>query len=446
MYAYFDSFWAAAVNLVWGLPLVVTLGLAGAYFTAISRLSPLRHARHALALLSGRYDRSSDPGEISHFRALSAALSGTIGMGNIAGVAIAITAGGAGAVFWMWVAGALGMATKFFTCTLSCMYRKPDENGVMQGGPMYYIEVGLGRRYRPLSILFAGCGMVGCLGVFQSNQLARLLAAEWSIEPAMTGVTAMLIVGSVVLGGAVRVGRVAGIVVPAMCLGYLAGASVVIFDHLADVPVILRAIVVGAFDPSAAFGAGAGVTIKEILITGVKRAVFSNEAGVGTEAMAHGAARTAEPVREGLVAMLGPFTDTHVVCTLTALVILASGVAPQDAGVVMTAQAFESSMPRLGAPLLSLIFALFALTTMITYAYYSIKCARYLFGHHYGGYFVYAYLVLIPCAAVWHPRTTVNIVDTAFALMVVPNLIASILLAPWVLRAMEDYFHRSPDA
>lgn len=204
MDASFDSFWAAAVNVAWGLPLVVTLGLGGAYFSAISRLAPLRHA---FALLSGRYDRSSDLGEISHFRALSAALSGTIGMGNIAGVAIAITAGGAGAVFWMWVAGALGMATKFFTCTLSYMHRKPNENGVLQGGPMYYIDVGFGRRYRPLSILFAGCGMVGCLGVFQSNQLASLLTAEWSIEPAMTGVAAILIVGSVVLGGAAQVGR-----------------------------------------------------------------------------------------------------------------------------------------------------------------------------------------------------------------------------------------------
>ena len=438
----FSAFWSQAVGLVWGLPLVVMLGSAGLYFTVISRLAPLRHIGHAFAILSGRYDRARDPGEISHFRALSAALSGTIGMGNIAGVAIAITVGGSGAVFWMWVAGALGMATKFFTCTLSCMYRKPDAQGVMQGGPMYYIEVGLGRRFRPLAVVFAACGMVGCLGVFQSNQLANLLAEQWSITHLATGLAAMLIVGTVVIGGAARVGRVAGLLVPAMCIGYLLGAVVVILDNAAQVPAVLTAIVAGAFDADSALGGAAGLTVKEILVTGVKRAVFSNEAGVGTEAMAHGAARTNEPVREGLVAMLGPFIDTHVVCTLTALVILTSGVAPHEAGVVMTAQAFESSMPGFGAAVLGVIFTLFAVTTMITYAYYSIKCARYLFGHERGGHFVYFYLVLIPLAAVWSPATTVNMVDTAFALMVIPNLIATVLLAPRVVSASVEYFSK----
>ncbi|MEE2982520.1 MAG: amino acid carrier protein [Pseudomonadota bacterium] len=438
----FSAFWNQAVGLVWGLPLVVMLGSAGLYFTVISRLVPLRHMGHAFAILSGRYDRARDPGEISHFRALSAALSGTIGMGNIAGVAIAITMGGSGAVFWMWVAGALGMATKFFTCTLSCMYRKPDALGVMQGGPMYYIEVGLGRRYRPLALAFAAFGMVGCLGVFQSNQLANLLAAQWSITHLATGLLAMLIVGVVVIGGAVRVGRVAGLLVPMMCVAYLLGAVIVILDHASQVPAVLTAIVAGAFDADSALGGAAGLTVKEILVTGVKRAVFSNEAGVGTEAMAHGAARTNEPVREGLIAMLGPFIDTHVICTLTALVILTSGVAPHEAGVVMTAQAFESSMPGFGAAVLGVIFTLFAVTTMITYAYYSIKCARYLFGHERGAHFVYFYLVLIPLAAVWNPATTVNMVDTAFALMVIPNLIATVLLAPRVLSASVEYFSR----
>lgn len=438
----FSSFWNQAVSLVWGLPLVVMLGAAGVYFTIISRLAPFRHMRHAVAILSGRYEGPQDAGEISHFRALSAALSGTIGMGNIAGVAIAITVGGSGAVFWMWVAGALGMATKFFTCTLSCMYRKADAEGVMQGGPMYYIELGLGSRFRPLAVMFAACGMVGCLGVFQSNQLANLLNAQWSIGHISTGVIAMLIVGIVVIGGAVRVGRVAGLLVPMMCVGYLLGAAVVIIDNAAQVPAVLAAIVAGAFDADLALGGAAGLTVKEILVTGVKRAVFSNEAGVGTEAMAHGAARTNEPVREGLVAMLGPLIDTHVVCTLTALVILTSGVAPHEAGVVMTAEAFERSMPGFGAGLLSVIFCLFALTTMITYAYYSIKCARYLFGHERGGRFVYIYLALIPLAAVWSPATTVNMVDTAFALMVIPNLIATVLLAPQVLAATRDYFSR----
>jgi AGCS family alanine or glycine:cation symporter len=438
----FDEFWADAVGIIWGLPLVFLLGAAGAYFTVVSRALPLRHAGHALAVLSGRYDRSTDPGEITHFQALSTALSATIGMGNIAGVAVAITMGGSGAVFWMWVAGALGMATKYFSCTLSCLYRKRDEDGVWQGGPMYYIEIGMGERFKPLAIMFALCGTIGCLGIFQANQLANLFADQWSVSNWVTGIAAMTVVGVVVIGGVKRIGGVARFVVPVMCLLYIIGSLVVVTDHLERIPLVLRAIVLGAFDPDALIGGGAGIAFKEILVTGVKRAVFSNEAGVGTAALAHGAARTAEPVREGLVAMLGPFIDTHLVCTLTALVILTSGVAPHPAGVVMTAQAFETSMPGIGASVLALVFALFALSTMVSYAYYSQKCARYVFGKRRGGQFIYVYLLLLPCGAIWHPTTTINIIDSAFALMVIPNLTACIYLAPRVLAATGDYFRR----
>lgn len=418
------------------------LGAAGAYFTIISRALPLRQAGQAFAILTGRYDKASDPGEITHFQALSTALSATIGMGNIAGVAVAITMGGSGAVFWMWVAGALGMATKYFSCTLSCLYRRRDEDGVWQGGPMYYIELGMGPRFKPLAIMFALSGMVGCLSIFQANQLAHLMSNQWSIAHVLTGLVAMIIVGGIVIGGVGRIARVTGYVVPAMCLLYLVGSLVVVIDHAEQIPHVLYAIVFGAFDPTALIGGGAGIAFKEILVTGVKRAVFSNEAGVGTAALAHGAARTTEPVREGLVAMIGPFIDTHLVCTLTALVILTSGVAPHDAGVVMTALAFETSMPGVGASVLTLVFTLFALTTMISYAYYSQKCARYLFGKRYGGHFIYVYLALLPCGAVWHPTTTINIIDSAFALMVVPNLIACVYLAPKVLAATGDYFRR----
>ncbi len=438
----FDQFWAAAVGLVWGLPLVLMLGAAGTFFTLMSGALPLRHARHAFAILTGRYDRASDPGEITHFQALSTALSATIGMGNIAGVAVAITMGGSGAVFWMWVAGALGMATKYFSCTLSCLYRKRDEDGVWQGGPMYYIELGMGQNFRPLAVMFALCGTIGCLGIFQSNQLANLLKDQWSVATWITGVAAMATVGSIVVGGISRIGRVARLLVPAMCLIYIAGSLVVVIDNVDRVPLVLKAILFGAFDPSAVIGGGAGIAFKEILVTGVKRAVFSNEAGVGTAALAHGAARTSEPVREGLVAMLGPFIDTHIVCTLTALVILTSGVAPHPAGVVMTAHAFESSMPGIGAGVLALVFALFALSTMVSYAYYSQKCARYVFGKRRGGHFIYVYLLLLPCGAVWHPTTTINIIDCAFGLMVIPNLIACVYLAPQVMAATRDYFIR----
>jgi len=440
----FDSLSAQIVGLLWGLPLVFMLFAAGAYFTLLCRLIPFRRAGHAFAVLTGRYDNKNDPGEISHFQALSTALSATIGMGNIAGVAVAIVTGGSGAVFWMWVAGALGMATKYFSCTLSCLYRKRDADGVWQGGPMYYIELGMGKRFKPLAMMFALCGMVGCLGIFQANQLANLVESEWQVADWITGLVAMCVVGVIVIGGVGRIGRVTRFVVPAMCLLYILGGLIVIVDHADQVPAVLHGIVVGAFDPSAVIGGGAGLAFKEILVTGVKRAVFSNEAGVGTAALAHGAARTAEPVREGLVAMLGPFIDTHLVCTLTALVILTSGVGSHEAGVVMTAHAFESSMPGIGTIVLSLVFTLFALSTMVSYAYYSQKCARYVLGKRYGGSFVYVYLILLPCGAVWHPSTTINIIDSAFALMVIPNLIACVYLAPAVLGATKDYFRRYP--
>ena len=418
------------------------LGAAGLYFTIISRALPIRQATHAFSILGGRYDKSVDPGEITHFQALSTALSATIGMGNIAGVAVAITMGGSGAVFWMWVAGALGMATKYFSCTLSCLYRKRDEEGVLQGGPMYYIELGMGPRFKPLAVIFSLSGMIGCLSIFQANQLAQLMSNQWSIAHELTGLTAMIIVGVIVIGGVTRIAQVTGYAVPAMCLLYLLGSFVVVIDHAEQVPHVLYAIIVGAFDPTALIGGSIGIAFKEILITGVKRAVFSNEAGVGTAALAHGAARTAEPVREGLVAMIGPFIDTHLICTLTALVILTSGVTTHEAGVVMTADAFEMSMPGIGASILTLVFTLFALTTMVSYAYYSQKCARYLFGKRYGGNFIYIYLLLLPCGAVWHPTTTINIIDSAFALMVIPNLIACVYLSPKVLVATRKYFCR----
>ncbi len=438
----FDDFWASTVGLVWGLPLVITLGAAGAYFTLLSGFLPFRKAKHAIAVLFGRYDSRTGPGELSHFKALTTALSATIGMGNIAGVAVAISMGGSGAVFWMWMAGLLGMATKFFSCSLAVMYRRPDEDGVLQGGPMYTIELGLGPAFKPLAIAFAACGMIGCLGIFQANQLAKLIENQHAVNPLLTGLIAMVVVAYVIFGGVTRLGKVTGFVVPAMVILYILGGVVVVFVHREQIPTVISAIVLGAFDPSAMLGGGAGLAFKEVLVTGVKRAVFSNEAGVGTAALAHATARTNEPIREGLVAMLGPFIDTIIVCTITALVILTSGVPNHEAGVVMTATAFDSAMPGFGALLLLVVFTLFALSTMVSYAYYSQKCARYIFGKRHGGKFLYLYLALLPCGAVWHPTTTINIIDTAFALMVIPNLIATVVLAPKVLAAARDYFQR----
>lgn len=439
----FSAFWAAAAGQVWGLPMVALLMGTGLYFLFRCRMLPFLAMGHTLAILRGRYNDPGDPGEISHFQALTAALSATIGMGNIAGVAIAISAGGPGALFWMWLAALVGMATKFFDCTLACMYRKADERGIAQGGPMYAIEVGLGPRYRPLAWLFALCGMVGLLPIFQANQLAGLLQVHWGIDRAATGFTCMAIVALVLLGGVVRVGQVTSKVVPAMCLLYVGACLAVVGANIHQVPSLIASIFSSAFGAEAAVGGAVGLGFRQVLVTGVQRAVFSNEAGIGTAALAHGAARTDEPVREGLVAMIGPFVDTHIICTLTALVVLSAGGAALDGdGVVMTANAFNEALPGLGSVLLGLAFTLFALSTMLAYAYYNLKCARYLLGLRRGDRFRYVYLALIPLGALWSQDTVVNMIDTVFALMAIPNLIAALLLAPRVMAALNDYRRR----
>ncbi len=438
----FDSFWKYAVDFVWGLPLVILISSASLYFFFVSGLKPFRAIKHSIEILLGRYDKEKAPGQISHFQALCSALSGTIGMGNIAGVAIAIATGGAGAIFWMWFAGLLGMMTKFFTCTLSCLFRKKDSKGIEQGGPMYFIEVGLGKRYKPLAMFFALCGMLGCIPMFQTNQLASLLEKQWQIPGWVSGLSLACIIGVVIIGGIERIGKITSRLVPLMFLSYLFMCLFVILGQIEKVPQILIHIFSHAFGTDAIVGGAMGLTFKEVLITGIKRAVFSNEAGVGTEALAHGAAKTREPVREGLVAMLGPLIDTHIVCTLTALVILISGVSQQESGVLMAAAAFEQVMPDLGRLLLLCIFSLFAISTMITYSYYSQKCAVYVLGEKMGNKYLYVYLMLILFAAIWQQMTIINIIDTMFALMVIPTLLSTFLLSHHVVHAMQEYFRK----
>jgi AGCS family alanine or glycine:cation symporter len=438
----FENFWGAAVDIAWGLPMVILLISAGIYFTIAGKFLPFRAIRHAINILRGKYDDPDDPGEISHFRALTSALSATIGMGNIAGVAIAISLGGPGAIFWMWVAGFVGMSTKYFTCTLAIFYRKKDERGIEQGGPMYFIEVGLGKYFKPLAILFAICGMIGCLAMFQVNQLAGLLESNWQIENWITGVVCMIFVGVVILGGIVRVGQVTSKIVPAMFVLYFVSAGYVILSNYQVIPGLFVSIISQAFGGQAIIGGGTAVIFKEVLITGIKRAVFSNEAGVGTASMAHGAAKTKEPVREGLIAMLGPFLDTNIVCTMTALVILSTGVPYATDGVVMTVSAFEKAMPGVGRYILTLAIIMFSVSTMISYSYYSLKCSRYLFGYRFGSYYVYVYIVSLLFAAIWSQSTVINILDTSFAMMAIPTLIGTLLLSRRVVKATREYFGR----
>jgi AGCS family alanine or glycine:cation symporter len=435
-------------NAVWSTPLVSLLLGGGIFFALYSRGLPYRHFGHAVGIMLGRHDTSEQPGELTHGQALAAALSGTMGLGNIAGVALAIVAGGPGAVFWMWVSALVGVATKFFTCTLAVMHRGNDSLGRLQGGPMYVVREALPRGLYPLAILFAAAGLVGTLPMFQANQLTALLRTHLPVtaDPLslnlLIGLGIAAVVAGVIFGGLPRVARVAVALLPAMVSVYLAMTLWLLVANAAAVPVVLGQIVSGAFSADAAYGGLLGV-----ILIGISRGAFSNEAGVGTEAMAHGAARTNEPIREGLVAMLGPVIDTLLVCTCTAFVILIAGDWQDPAaasGIALTANAFSTHLGAVGEVLLLLVAVILSTTTMFTGWYYGAKCFGFLFGagiqHHYRWFFV---LAVIFGAAV-SIDTVFNLISGAYGLMAIPTMVSTLWLAPQVKAAAKDYFRRHP--
>ena len=436
-------------DLAWGPWLLILILGGGAYFIVLSRLLPFRYMAHGIALLSGKYDKEG-PGEITHFQALSSALAGTIGMGNIAGVAVAITVGGPGAVFWMWATAILGITTKFFTCTLSVMYRGQDSEGNLQGGPMYVITEGLGEKYRPLAVFFCVAGVVGCLPLFQTNQLVQtireviFLKNGWISADQTTafnlaaGLILAAVVSTVIFGGLGRIARVASRLVPVMALIYISAAFYVLMLNFQEVPHYLALIVTDAFSGLAVAGGAIGT----VIATGVRRGAFSNEAGIGTEAMAHGAARTSEPVREGLVAMLGPVIDTLIICTATALLILMTGAwqLTDLSGVSITNAAFEMALPGYGSYLLIVCVFFFSITTIFSYSYYGSKCLSFLIGAERKHYYNYIIVVMTVVASMLSLDAMVGLVDGAFALMANPTMTSTILLAPKVMVAARTYF------
>lgn len=450
LYDTIDGFMASTANFLWGTPLVILLLGGGFYFSIVSRLVPFAYLRHAIDILLGKYDSEDDPGQITHFEALSSALSSTVGMGNIAGVALAIHTGGPGAIFWMWCTAILGMSTKFFTCTLALMYRGKDDLGEIQGGVMYYIEEGLGEKFKPLAIMFSVSGLFGCTIFFQANQLSQIIR-ENLYKPLgifqvdivtgdlITGCVVATLVGIVIFGGIKRIAKVASKMVPAMVGIYLIAAIIIIGKNIETVPNIFSLIIKDAFSGNAV----AGGAIGSMISIGVRRGLFSNEAGTGTETMAHGAAKTKEPVREGLVAMLGPFIDTIIVCSITAIVILLSGVYTEDLnGVSMTVSAFEHELGFLGKVLIMVAVLTFSLSTMFGYSYYGRKCTSYLFGTKWKIVYNWFYVIMIVLASAISIDIAINFMDSAFALMVIPTIISTIILAPKVLSESKKYFNK----
>jgi alanine or glycine:cation symporter, AGCS family len=445
---------AAFSSAVWGLPLLILLIGGGLYLLVLSHFLPFRFIGHAIQVLRGKYDDPDDPGEITHFQALTTALSSTIGMGNIAGVAVAISIGGPGAVFWMWVSAIVGMSTKFFTCTLAIMYRGKDSAGELQGGPMYFIMEGLGKSWKPLAVMFSVCGLIGALPVFNVNQLTQaindILLAPNGVE---VGFTSNLIVGLVlvgitaivILGGLGRISRTASKMVPSMVLLYFVSVVIILVVNIDVVPkyfamIFTDAFAAGNFKGDAFFGGLVG----GLILLGIKRGAFSNEAGIGTAPLAHGAAKTNEPVREGLVAMLGPAIDTLLICTLTALAILVTGVweTTSDNGVSLTASAFSEAMPVYGKYLLLVCIAVFSISSLFSYSYYGSKCMSFLIGADKKHYYNYIYITSIILGATTSLSAMINLIDGVFALMAIPTMTATIILAPKVAKEFAAYRQR----
>lgn len=440
-------------NWIWGPPILVLLLGGGTYFLIHSGFVPITKIGHAVKLLRGKYDDAKIPGQISSFQALMAAIAATVGLGNISGVAIAINMGGPGAIFWMWVAAFVGMATKFYTCSLAIMYRGKDSSGEIQGGPMYVIEYGMGKRWKFLSILFCVAGILGLLAIFTANQLTAVIQ-EVMIQPEtdeedmrnrwIIGIGIMVITSVVILGGIKRIASVASKMVPFMVAIYFATVMYIVFKYIGQVPEMLMTIVVDAFTGNAVMGGAVGA----VIITGARRAAFSNEAGIGTAPMVHGASKNNEPIREGLIAMLGPFIDTIVVCTLTALVILLTGVwqDSENDGVKLTLEAFEMAIPVHGKYLLMLSVLIFALSTIFTYSYYGHKCTNYLFGADKANYYNYFYLITIVLGAVASLEVVISFVDAMYAIMAIPTIFSTIYLSSKVKAASKDYFARMKNA
>ncbi len=558
---------------IWSMPLVILLVGSGVYFSIRLVFPQFRRIGHSIAVARGKYDNPDDPGDITHFQALCAALSATVGVGNIAGVAIALHAGGPGAIFWMWVAALFGMVTKYAECTLSQKYRVIHSNGTISGGPMYYIEKGMGSRFKWMAIVFASCGLIATFGggnMVQSNSMtiaftdqfatqkfynstplskmnngketgiaqdtmfivkvsdgktievdisraktvsdllnaindhpenmSRVTMAEIATDRnsieftdltdgkheftlasanggklikdlgfingegninklsngkistvipdklllrAVLGVAISAIVGMVIIGGIKRIGKVASKLVPVMSAIYVAGALFIIlwnYDRIAD---SFYLIFKHAFTPTAATGGFAGATVLYAITWGVRRAAFSNEAGLGSAPIAHAAAKTKEPVREGLVAMMGPLIDTLIICTMTALVIIITeewtGKADSS---VLTKNAFNAGIPYFGGVIVAIGLILFAISTAISWSYYGDRCAEYLFGSRAIMPYRCVYVVALFVGAMVQLEFVWNFSDITLGLMAIPNLIAIIALSGVVISLTKDYFSR----
>jgi AGCS family alanine or glycine:cation symporter len=426
----------------WGPPMLILLVGTGFWLTFALRGLQFTKLGHALYLaLIKRKEETDQPGDITHFQALMTALSATVGTGNIAGVATAIAIGGPGALFWMWITGLVGMATKYAEAVLAVKYRIIDENGEMSGGPMYYISKGLNMPWLgALFAIFAAVAAFGIGNMVQSNSVADAVQATFNVPPAATGIALMVLSAAVILGGIKSIGRVTSVLVPIMIVFYVIAALYIIITNISGVPAALTFIVKQAFNPTAATGGFAGAGIMLAIRMGVARGVFSNESGLGSAPIAAAAAQTKNPVTQALVSMTQTFIDTIIVCTMTGLVLILTGAwSNGQTGAELTTTAFATGMPG-GAYVVTVGIILFAYSTMLGWCYYGEKAMEYLFGVKSIMPYRIVFIALIGVGAIAKLSFVWNLSDTLNGLMAIPNLIGLLLLTPVIVSETKKYF------
>jgi alanine or glycine:cation symporter, AGCS family len=442
------SGWINAINgVVWGpMMLVLILGV-GLFLQLGLKLAPILKLGTGFRLMwQGRSAADSDvkEGDITPFQALMTAMSATVGTGNIAGVATAVFLGGPGALFWMWCTALVGMATKFAEAVLAVKYREVDEKGNHVGGPMYYIKNGLGPKWAWMGTLFAIFGAMAGFGIgntVQSNSVAHVLESTFSVPLWASGLVMMVLTGAVLLGGIKRIGSVAEALVPLMAIGYLLAGLVVLAINAAELPHALELVISHAFTGTAAEGGFAGAAVWAAIRYGVARGVFSNEAGLGSAPIAHAASQTRDPVRQGLIAMLGTFIDTIIICSITGLAIVSSGLWTSGvSGAALTSAAFSAALPGVGDYIVAIALAVFAFTTILGWSVYGERCTEYLFGVKAIVPFRILWIISVPLGAVVSLDFVWLLADTLNALMAIPNLIALALLSPVVFKLANEYF------
>lgn len=428
---------------VWGVPLLVLLMGTGIYLTVRLGLVQLLKLPRALRLIVKA--ENAGEGDVSSFAALCTALAATVGTGNIVGVATALKAGGPGALFWMWIAGFFGMATKYAEGVLAIKYRTITDDGYVSGGPMYYITEGLGKAWKPLAVFFSVAGVLAALlgiGTFaQVNSITDSLRNTFQWDPHLVGPVLAVLVAVVVFGGIQSISNVSTKVIPFMAAFYILAGLWIIGTHVDKLDDVIGMVFKGAFTPMAAVGGFAGSTIMKAIQSGVARGVFSNESGLGSAPIAAAAAKTKWPAEQGLVSMTGTFIDTLVICTMTGVVLLITGVWNGNAeGAGMTSQAFETSLPHIGSVALSISLVLFAFTTILGWSYYGERCIEYLFGPKSIRYFRTLFVIMVGLGSFLKLEVIWTIADIANGLMALPNLIALLLLSPVIIRESRKYF------